>query len=153
MDGQRAASARIRHRLAVLRHAEEVSGSVAADVPLLRHQPGLCSTSGATATRELGEEGLRDRSSRPHHSPRATRSEVVAKIVYLRQHYHFGPLKISMYLKRYHDIETSNSGGVEGAQPPGHGPGAARQPALQAPQPALEALREDPSPAIRCRSK
>jgi len=34
----------------------------------------------------------------------------VAKIVYLRQHSHFGPLKISMYFKRYHDIETSNSG-------------------------------------------
>ena len=59
---------------------------------------------------ELGPDGLRDRSSRPHHSPTATRSEVVAKIVYLRQHYHFGPLKIAMYLKRYHDIDMSSSG-------------------------------------------
>ena len=59
---------------------------------------------------ELGAEGLRDRSSKPHHSPRATRSEVVAKIVCLRLHYHFGPLEISMCLKRYHDIEVSNSG-------------------------------------------
>lgn len=30
--------------------------------------------------------------------------------MYLRQHYHFGPEKISMYLKRYHDIEISSSG-------------------------------------------
>ena len=100
---------KIRHRLSVLRHAEEVSGSVAA----------TCRYYGISRTvfykwrnrfEELGEEGLRDRSSKPHHSPRATRSEVVAKIVYLRQHYHFGPLKIAMYLKRYHDIEISNSG-------------------------------------------
>jgi hypothetical protein len=35
---------------------------------------------------------------------------VVGKTLYLRQHYHFGPQKISMYLKRYHDIEISNSG-------------------------------------------
>ena len=100
---------KIRHRLAVLRHAEEVSGSVAA----------TCRYYGISRTvfykwrnryEELGEEGLRDRSSKPHHSPRATKAEVVAKIVYLRQHYNFGPLKISMYLKRYHDIEISNSG-------------------------------------------
>jgi transposase InsO family protein len=35
---------------------------------------------------------------------------VVGKIVYLRQSYHFGPQKISMYLKRYHDITISPSG-------------------------------------------
>jgi len=28
--------------------------------------------------------------------------EVVEKILWLRQHYHFGPAKISMYLTRYH---------------------------------------------------
>jgi hypothetical protein len=31
----------------------------------------------------------------------------VGKIIYLRQHYHFGPAKIAMYLKRYHDIQLS----------------------------------------------
>jgi transposase InsO family protein len=31
-------------------------------------------------------------------------------IIYLRQHYHFGPAKIAMYLKRYHDIQISHSG-------------------------------------------
>jgi hypothetical protein len=43
-------------------------------------------------------------------SPNATRTEVVGKIIYLRQHYHFGPAKIAMYLQRYHDIQISNSG-------------------------------------------
>ncbi|MFF4397042.1 DDE-type integrase/transposase/recombinase [Streptomyces sp. NPDC001480] len=28
----------------------------------------------------------------------------------LRQNYHFGPVKIAMYLKRYHDVTISNSG-------------------------------------------
>ena len=51
-----------------------------------------------------GLEGLKDRSQRPHHSPRATQAEVVEKIVWLRKHYHFGPAKIAMYLARYHDV-------------------------------------------------
>ncbi|MBA2311959.1 MAG: hypothetical protein H0V97_04060 [Actinobacteria bacterium] len=38
----------------------------------------------------MGIAGLSDRSKRPPVSPRATRSEVVGKIVYLRQSYHFG---------------------------------------------------------------
>lgn len=55
-------------------------------------------------------DGLRDRSSRPHVSPKATRTEVVGKIIYLRQNYHFGPNRIAMYLKRYHDLVISPSG-------------------------------------------
>ncbi len=35
---------------------------------------------------------------------------MVGKIIHLRQHYHFGPAKISMYLKRYHDVSVSLSG-------------------------------------------
>ena len=45
-----------------------------------------------------GLAGLRDRSTRPAHCPHETPAEVVAKIIYLRQNYHFGPAKISMYL-------------------------------------------------------
>ena len=30
---------RAAHRLAIIRHAEEVTGNVCEDVPLLRHQP------------------------------------------------------------------------------------------------------------------
>ena len=36
--------------------------------------------------------------------------EVVERIVRLRQNYHFGPARIAMHLKRYHDIEISSSG-------------------------------------------
>src|ERR1700687_2228962 len=100
---------KIRHRLAVLRHAEEVTGNVAA----------TCRYYGITRQtfykwlrryEEQGDDGLRDRSSAPFHSPNETSVEIVGKIVYLRQHYHFGPDKISMYLKRYHDVGISPSG-------------------------------------------
>jgi transposase InsO family protein len=57
-----------------------------------------------------GLEGLKDRSSRPHSSPRVTQAEVVEKIVWLGRHYHFGPAKIAMYLARYHDVTISTSG-------------------------------------------
>ncbi|WP_224278212.1 IS481 family transposase [Nocardioides lacusdianchii] len=57
-----------------------------------------------------GFEGLKDRSSAPHNSPKATNAEVVEKILWLRQRYHFGPGKIAMYLERYHQIKISPSG-------------------------------------------
>ena len=97
------------HRLAIIRHAQELTGNVSKTCRyygisrqvyykwLRRYEEG-------------GLEALRDRSSRPHVSPKATRVEVVGKIIYLRQSYHFGPHKIAMYLKRYHDIELSPSG-------------------------------------------
>lgn len=100
---------KIRHRLAVLAHAQEVTGNVSR----------TCRYYGITRPtfykwrnryEELGEDGLRDRSSRPIHSPRETEADIVGKILYLRQSYHFGPLKIAMYLRRYHDIEISDSG-------------------------------------------
>lgn len=100
---------KIRHRLAVFRHAEEVSGNVAA----------TCRCCGISRTlfyewrnrlEELGPEGLRDRSSRPHRSPAAAKGEVVERIVHLRRNYHFGPACIAMYLKRCHDVEISPSG-------------------------------------------
>jgi len=100
---------RAAHRLAIIRHAEEVTGNVSKTCRyygisrqayykwLRRYEEG-------------GVEALRDRSSRPHESPRTTQIEVVGKVVYLRQTYHFGPHKIAMYLKRYHDITLSPSG-------------------------------------------
>src|SRR5207253_8855179 len=78
-------------RLAILRHAREVTGNVSR----------TCRYYGITRQayytwlsryEELGLEGLRDRSHRPLVSPNATKTEVVGKIVYLRQSYHFGPL-------------------------------------------------------------
>jgi transposase InsO family protein len=99
----------VRHRLAMIRHADEVSGNVA----LTCRYYGISRQAFYKWRRryeELGEEGLRDRSSRPHVSPNTTRAEVVGKIIYLRRSYHFGPHKIAMYLKRYHDLTISPSG-------------------------------------------
>jgi transposase len=100
---------KVRHRLAVLRHAEEVTGSVAATCRYygITRQ---CFYKWRRRFEDEGESGLRDRSSAPLHHPNETPSEIVGKIIYLRQHYHFGPLKISMYLRRYHDIEIGHSG-------------------------------------------
>lgn len=100
---------RAQHRLAVLEHAEEVTGSISA----------TCRYFGISRQvfyrwkrryEDEGLDGLRDRSSKPHRSPKATEVDIVGKIVYLRQTYHFGPEKIAMYLKRYHDVTVSKSG-------------------------------------------
>jgi transposase InsO family protein len=96
-------------RLAVLRHAEEVSGSVAKTCRYYGISRPLFYKWRRRYEKE-GLSGLRDRSRRPKTSPRATPTEVVGKVIYLRTNYHFGPQKISMYLKRYHDIEVSPSG-------------------------------------------
>jgi transposase len=58
---------------------------------------------------EHGEAGLCDRARTPHRSPRATPPEVVSKLLYLRQHYHFGPGKIADYLKRFHGVSIATS--------------------------------------------
>jgi transposase InsO family protein len=56
-----------------------------------------------------GDAGLCDRSRAPQRSPRATPQDVVSKILYLRQTYHFGPGKIADYLKRFHESRITRS--------------------------------------------
>jgi transposase len=98
-----------RRRIAVLRHYEEVTHNVSktcryygiSRMAFYRWQHRY---------REVGLEGSKDRSRRPDYSPRATKIEVLAKLLYLRQTYHFEPDKIAIYLKRYHDIQISKSG-------------------------------------------
>jgi len=96
----------IKQRLAWFRHVNEISHSVAK----------TCRYYGISRTtyykwferlQENGADGLKSGSRRPHNSPRATARDVVEKVLYLRRYYHFGPLKIKMYLNRYHDIELS----------------------------------------------
>src|SRR5262249_29259060 len=41
--------------------------------------------------------------------PRATPREVVSKILYLRQNYHFGPAKIADYLRRFHQVSVAGA--------------------------------------------
>jgi transposase len=99
----------VRHRLAVLRHVEEVTGNIAMTCRYF----GITRPTYYNWLRRYeaeGVDGLRDRSKRPRTSPNATSAEVVEKIVHLRRHYHFGPEKIQMYLKRYHDVTISKSG-------------------------------------------
>lgn len=56
-----------------------------------------------------GEAGLCDWPRAPHRSPRATPREVVSKILYLRQRYHFGPGRIADYLQRFHQLKLARS--------------------------------------------
>ncbi|MEW2471460.1 leucine zipper domain-containing protein [Streptomyces sp. NPDC046994] len=89
-----------KRRLAVIRHVEEVTGNVAMSCRYF----GISRQAYYIWYRRYqaeGTEGLRTRSKAPKHSPNATHVEVVGKIIYLRQNYHFGPEKIAMYLKRY----------------------------------------------------
>lgn len=58
---------------------------------------------------KYGEIGLCDRSNKPKNSPKATSKEVVNKVLYLRQNYHFGAGRISYYLERYHQIKIATS--------------------------------------------
>ena len=98
-----------RRRLAVIRHAQEVCHNVSKTCRYYGISRNLY-YKWYRRYEEEGVAGLRDRSRRPLTRPSATDLEVVGKILYLRQNYHFGPLKISMHLKRYHDIEISQSG-------------------------------------------
>ena len=52
---------------------------------------------------------MSDRPRRPHHSPRATSREIVSKILYLRENYHFGAGRIADYLKRFHQLSIATS--------------------------------------------
>lgn len=77
------AARQVRHRLAVLRHAEEVTGNVA----MTCRPCGVPRQSFYVWKRryeELDEEGLKDGSRRAKQSPRATYVDVVGKILYLR---------------------------------------------------------------------
>ena len=58
---------------------------------------------------EHGQAGLCDRSRGALSCPHATPAEVVSKILYLRQNYHFGPGMIRDYVARYHDVSIATS--------------------------------------------
>jgi transposase InsO family protein len=60
---------------------------------------------------EHGEEGLINSKPCPENPKLRTPPEIEEKVLYLRRHYHLGPLRISWYLDRYHGMKIS-SGGV-----------------------------------------
>src|SRR6188768_408629 len=95
-------------RLKVLRRASEYSRNVARTC---RHF-GLSRQAfykWKKRYEEFGEAGLGDRARAPQRSPRATPPEVVSKILYLRQQYHFGAGRIAAYLRRFHQVAVARS--------------------------------------------
>jgi len=109
MFNERELEHRARHRLEILTHAEEVSGSVAATCKYFGISKNLCYR-WQRRYEELGFDDLKDHSKCLHRSPNATEAELVEKIIHLRQNYHFGLQKIAMYLARYHQVSISCSG-------------------------------------------
>jgi len=58
---------------------------------------------------EHGQAGLGDRARVAHRIAHATSRDVVSKILYLRQQYHFGAGRIRAYLARFHQIAIATS--------------------------------------------
>ena len=56
-----------------------------------------------------GESGLINQKPCPENPKLRTPIEVEEKVIYLRKKYHFGPERIYLYLKRYLNIQTSDS--------------------------------------------
>ena len=57
-----------------------------------------------------GEAGLVNKKPIPKNPKNRTPSEIVEKVLHLRQTYHLGPIRIVWYLARYHDIKISDAG-------------------------------------------
>jgi transposase InsO family protein len=58
---------------------------------------------------EHGDTGLCDRARTPRRSPRAIATDIVSKMLYLRQSYHFGAGRIRDYLRRFHQVTVAAS--------------------------------------------
>jgi len=61
------------------------------------------------AFERCGEEGLARKKPIPKSHPNQTPTETVEKVLYLRQKYHLGPIRIVWYLQRYHDIKLCDA--------------------------------------------
>ncbi|ONK14355.1 leucine zipper domain-containing protein [Streptomyces sp. MP131-18] len=99
----------VKRRLTVMRHVEEVAGNV----PMSCRGFGISRQAYYTwcpGYQAEDVEGPRSRSKAPRTSPNAAHVEDVGEIIRLRQHYRFGPEKLSMCLRRYHDVTISKSG-------------------------------------------
>ena len=55
----------------------------------------ICRMSVETGTKNTATRASANRPRKPHRSPQSTPREVVSKILYLRQNYHFGQSKIA----------------------------------------------------------
>lgn len=62
-----------------------------------------------------GEAALINSKPCPQNPTQRVPKPIEEKVLYLRSTYHFGPLRISWYLERYHQMKVS-SGGVRGVR-------------------------------------
>jgi IS30 family transposase len=72
--------------------------------------PARPSIPGRSVTSQKVRRDCRSAPKRRRTRPMPLTLQVVGKIIYLRQNYHFGPQKIAMYLARYRDVTISVSG-------------------------------------------
>ena len=97
----------IRRKLRILNYATEI-GSV---VKTCRYF-GIGRASfyrWRTAYQKHGEKGLIDKPPIPKWHANRTAPEIEGKVVYLRKKYHLGPIRISWYMARYHEIKISDA--------------------------------------------
>jgi len=97
----------IQRKLRILRYAEEI-GHVAKTCRYF----GIGRSSfyrWRQAYAERGEAGLVNAPPIPKWHANRTPPEREEKVIYLRQKYHLGPMRIVWYLARYHDIRMSDS--------------------------------------------
>jgi transposase InsO family protein len=98
----------IRHKLRIFKHAEETGNIVK-----------TCRYFGISRAifyvwkdkqKALGDEGLINSKPCPINYRLRMKKEIEDQIIHLRKTYHFGPERIVLYLKRYHDITVSDAG-------------------------------------------
>jgi transposase InsO family protein len=97
---------RARARLRVIRHYEQVTRNVSRTCRFF----GISRTifyCWLTRYRRAGIEGLRERQRGPRHHPYATPPTIVALILQVRRERQYGPLRISFFLQRYHQVYVS----------------------------------------------
>lgn len=98
----------IRKKLKVLEHGEQ-SGNIS----LTCRYFGISRDTYYRWKREYeseGETALINSKPCPENPSIRVKPDIEEKILYLRRHYHFGQLKISWYLKRYHNMSVSPTG-------------------------------------------
>lgn len=58
----------------------------------------------------FGEEGLINKKPCPENPTIRVKPEIEELVLYLRKTYHFGPMRISWYIERYHGLKVSQNG-------------------------------------------
>ena len=96
-------------RSKILQHAADGEPDGGADLPLLRHLAQDLLQVGAAPYGPTAMRGCAIAPERRSDHPRATPPEVVSKILYLRQQYHFGAGRIADYLRRFHQVSVARS--------------------------------------------